>query len=388
MAGSSLSLLVLPVLVYDLSGSASLTGLLFATRLVPYLLFGLIAGPVADRWNRRTLIIGGNVIEGVLAATIPVAAAFDVLTVGQIFVVTFLMATAFVFSDAAVFGAVPALVGKDHLAAANGALTTLASAADIVGPVAAGLLIATVGAATAVLIDAGSFLVAAAVQLTIRSDFRRSGPSAGQRSIRAQLRTAGAFIRRQRTILTLTAAGFGNSLAIGIVFGLLVPWSIEILGYRTDDARLGVLYAAIGVGSLVAGLTFARAFAIHRIRLLTPLTLACSAAASVVLLIPSGWLAPALVAVLFASVMLTITIGITYRQLATPDDLTSTVNTIGRMIAAGGQPLGATIGAGVAAITTVRTAYTTASVLFAVTAVLALVGLRSVEPELADVESA
>ncbi|MEM9517359.1 MAG: MFS transporter [Actinomycetota bacterium] len=383
MTGTAMSFVVLPVLIFDLTGSAGWTGLVFATRLVPYLLFGLVAGPVADRWNRRRLIIGGNLIEGTLVATVPLAAAFDVLTIAHVFGVAFLSATAYVFSDAAVFGAVPALVPRERLAAANGLLSTLAAAADIVGPILAGVLVATIGAANALSLDAASFIAAAAVQSTIRSNFRRN-LAPHQRSLRTQLSTAFGFIRRQRTVLVLTAVGFGNSIGIGIVLGLLVPWSVEIQGYEPDDPRLGIIYASIGVGSLIAGLVFARLFTPARVRLLTPATVALSAASTSVMLVSIPTFAAAPVGVFAIGIMLTITTGITYRQLATPDQLTSTVNTIGRMIAAGGQPFGAAIGAAVATITSVNGAYRAATAALTVTALSAHMALNRHDTALAD----
>lgn len=78
--GSAVTGVVLPLVVYQITGSAAQTGALFALRVVPYLMFGLVAGPVADRGNRRRLIIGGNLIEGALVATIPIADLFGVLT--------------------------------------------------------------------------------------------------------------------------------------------------------------------------------------------------------------------------------------------------------------------------------------------------------------------
>ncbi len=53
MVGSTVTTVVLPLLVYEATGPAAQTGLLFALRVVPYLLFGPIAGPIADRGNRR-----------------------------------------------------------------------------------------------------------------------------------------------------------------------------------------------------------------------------------------------------------------------------------------------------------------------------------------------
>jgi len=376
MTGSAMSLVVLPVLVFDLTGSTALTGFVFAVRLLPYLVFGLIAGPIADRSNRRRLIIGGNVIEGCLVATIPLAAVFGVLTVGHVFAVALLAATAYVFSDAAVFGAVPSLVPPHRLAAANGLISTLAASADIAGPILAGILIATIGPANALWLDATSFLLAAAVQTTVRSDLRRNSASPARPRIRQQLATATRFIRSQRTVLVLITVGFANSIGIGIILGLLVPWSVQVQGYDTDDPHLGILYAAIGVGSLIAGLVFARLFRPPRVRILTPAALAFSATSSSLLLISTPAIAAIPVGAFALGIMLTITTGITYRQLATPDTLTSTVNTIGRMIAAGGQPLGAAIGAVIAATTSITTAYATATTVMSLTAAAAFLSLR------------
>ena len=172
MLGSAITTVVLPLVVFDATGSVTQTGALFAVRVVPYLLFGVIAGPLADRGNRRFLIIGGNVAEGLLVATIPLAHVLGVLTVAQVYVVGLLSATAFVFSDAAVFGAVPALVGPDRLSRANGFLYAQASAAEVAGPVVGGLLVAAIGPANAVWVDAASFLLAAGCQMTIKSTFR------------------------------------------------------------------------------------------------------------------------------------------------------------------------------------------------------------------------
>lgn len=154
LVGSAVTTVVLPLVVYEATGSAAQTGVLFALRVVPYLLFGVLAGPLADRGDRRRLIIGGNLLQGLLVATIPVAHLFGALTVAQVYVVGLLSATVFVFADAAVFGAVPALVGTDRLAAANGLLGSISSGAEIVGPTIGGFLAATIGATNAVWLDA------------------------------------------------------------------------------------------------------------------------------------------------------------------------------------------------------------------------------------------
>lgn len=378
MVGSAVTGVVLPLVVYQITGSAAQTGALFALRVVPYLVFGLVAGPIADRGNRRRLILGGNIVEGVLVATIPIADILGVLTVAQIYVVALLAATAYVFSDAAVFGAVPALVGPQLLPAANGVLSSVASSSDIAGPVIAGVLAAWIGATNAIWIDSASFFVAAAVLATIRSSFRETNSSPAASGIRATAARAVRFIRGERTVATLLIVGFGNSFAFGAVLGLLVPYAVEELGVPADDGRIGLFYGAIGVGSLVAGLLFGRLFRPQRVRFLTPGSVAVSGIVVALLASNTLWVvALVAIALLSWSITITIMVGITYRQLAAPDHLRSSVNVIGRMTAWGGQPFGAATGAVIAATADVPAAYAVAAAVLVLAASGATLSLRT-----------
>ena len=385
MFGTAVTTVVLPLVVYEATGSAAQTGLLFALRVVPYLLFGLVAGPIADRGNRRFLIVGGNLVEGALVATIPIAHALGVLTVAQVYVVALLSATAFVFSDAAVFGAVPALVGPERVAAANGLLASLGSAAELGGPVLAGVLVATIGPASAVAVDSLSFFVAAAIQARIRSTFRDPSAEVPPRGrLRAGVGDAMRFIRNDPTMATLLGAGFGNSFAFGVVLGLLVPYAVEELGLASDDGLIGVLYAAVAVGGFVCGVLFSRLFRRNRISILTPLTIAMSGFVAVALATVSAWLVATVLLGVFAfSITLTIVTGITYRQLVAPDHLRSSVNVIGRMIGWGGQPFGAATGALITATAGVPVAFVVAGVIMLGVSVVSRLLLRRPAPELA-----
>jgi MFS family permease len=374
--GTSVSTVVLPLVVYHATGSAAATGGLFALRVIPYMLFGTIAGPVADRWNRRRLIVGGHIIEGLLGATIPIAALFGALTVVQVYAVGLLSATAFVFSDAAVFGAVPALVGTDHLAAANGFLGSVVSAAEIAGPAIGGVLASTVGATNAVWFDSATFFFAAAVQGSLRSSFRTGPSPEGPLQIRQQIGRAMRFVRANRSVATLLLTGFGNSLGFGAVLGLLVPYAVQQLGLGEKDFRVGLLFSASGCGALISGLLFARVFRPVRVKWITPTTIAVSSVLAVGLVVSTSWIPAAALLVLFSwSIGTTVTTGITYRQLAAPDDLRSSVNVFGRMISWGGQPFGAGIGAFVAAAISVRAAYVVAAVAMALSATAAIIFL-------------
>ena len=142
--------------------------MLAALQAVPYLLFGLFAGAIADRADRRRLMVGCNVLQTIVLATVPLAAAAGVLGVEQVFVVAIVSATLFVWFDAANFGAMPLIAGRDRLVEANAAVSGASSLIAVVGPAVAGVLAATIGPAYAIGIDAASYGLSAIALLLVR----------------------------------------------------------------------------------------------------------------------------------------------------------------------------------------------------------------------------
>jgi hypothetical protein len=152
---------------------------------------------------------------------------------------------------------------------------------------------------------------------------------------------------------------------------------VEYLSIEVGDGRVAFLFGALGVGSLIAGVSLARVFRPRRVRVITPASLAVSALLAAMLAASHSYGMALIVIALFScSITLTIMIGITYRQLAVPDDLRSSVNVMGRMIAWGGQPFGAVCGALIASFSTVVAAYGVAAAVMAISALGAGASLR------------
>ena len=123
VAGAGLTAVALPLLAFDRSGgSALVTSAVAALQVAPYLVLGLLAGALADRLPRRVLMVGAEL------ACVVALAALGLLgehaTTVHVLVVALVVPTAFVWFDAAAFGALPALVGRERLAEANGTLWT------------------------------------------------------------------------------------------------------------------------------------------------------------------------------------------------------------------------------------------------------------------------
>ena len=177
LAGTLVTSVVLPILIYQRTGSAWQTSLLVAIETIPYLAIGLVAGAVADRVDRRRLMWRCELVSALLVGSIPLAAAAGVLSIAQVYLVAAGTATVFVWFDAANFGALPAIAGRDRIAIAYARLSASSSVLMIVAPALGGVLASTIGPASAMAIDAASYVVSALLLLSIRRPFSVPGPA-------------------------------------------------------------------------------------------------------------------------------------------------------------------------------------------------------------------
>lgn len=381
LAGTTITTVALPILVFQLTGSAAQTALLAAFRVLPYLLFGLIAGAIADRVDRRRLMVACNLVNTLLLGSLPLAAAFDALSLPHIYAVALLSATAFVWYDAANFGALPAIVGRERVVEANSKIWTANILLDMAAPALGGALVAALGPAQTITLDALSYVASALLLLSISRAFRRSEPAAQPaggpervgvyRQISADIGEGLRFLWSQRLVRAQTLLGVGNSIAGGAATGLLVVYGVRGLGLSAQDGRLGLLFTALASGALVTSLTLpwlARRWPVGGI------TLAGLAGNAVSLLglavAPDFWSGLALCAAWNTCHSLIIINAITLRQRVTPDHLQSRVNATARMIAWGGAPLGAALGGLLAELLPIRTVYAAMALIVGLTTVV------------------
>ena len=139
LAGTGITTVVLPVLVYGMTHSPAWVAALGLIEAVPYLSLGLLAGAVADRMNRKKIMVGCDAIAALLLAAIPAAAALHLLGVAQVLIVALGIATVYVWFDAANFGTLPALVDRAELPVAASLIGSSGQVALLCAP--------TVGAA-------------------------------------------------------------------------------------------------------------------------------------------------------------------------------------------------------------------------------------------------
>ncbi len=357
--GTGITNIVLPVLVYQLTGSPAAVALVNGIEAVPYLALGLLAGALADRLNRRTMMVICDATCALLLAAVPAAAALHLLVTAQVFIIALGIATAFVWFDAANFGALPALVDRAQLPAATSLIASTGTVAMLAGPTLGAAAVSVMAPSSALSLDAATYVMSALLLASIRRPFRRPQQQPGQRQrIRTDIVEGLRFLWHQPVIRTMTFSVCCVCISWGGTFGLLVVYANRALHMAHVDVRLGLLYSAGEGGGLVAVAAVPRLIKRLAIGRLTTAFLVANAAALALLSIAPSYLVAVLVfsCYEFTYVMLKVT-GITIRQMLTPDHLQSRVNTAGRMIAYGGQPVGALLGGSLATVLPIRIAF-------------------------------
>ncbi|MGH2445051.1 MAG: MFS transporter [Candidatus Limnocylindria bacterium] len=245
--GDWLYLVAVLVVVYAASDSAILLGIVGAARILPYVILSVPAGIVADRFDRRTVLLVTDVARGILMLVLAAAVIVDAPTL-VIIGLAILAACFSTFFGPAIAALVPALVDERDLGPANSAWATLDNVAFIIGPALAGLLLASGGLTFAFLLNAASFAVVAVVlwRLPVVSDVpvtendeAEATESGGWRELVRPL--AGPFL------LDSVTSFVGGGLGV-----LTVVIAIDVLD--AGEAGTGYLNAATGVGGVVAGI--------------------------------------------------------------------------------------------------------------------------------------
>jgi MFS family permease len=257
--GNMLTFLAVPWFVLQTTGSAAQTGITAAVEAVAVVVAGIVGGALVDRLGHRRASIGGDLASGVAVALVPLLYH----TVGLAFWQLLLLIFFAVLVDTPGWTArrslyeVVARLGGIGLERANAGAQMVNRAAGLTGPLLAGVLIAAIGAAGVLWIDAATFLVSAglvSVGVPRRIDKAISESEVPSSRYVAEVLDGLRFIRNDRLVCWLLA-GFGlGSLLAEPIFAVVLPvYANELFGSSVD---LGVMFAGLAVGSLAGNVLF------------------------------------------------------------------------------------------------------------------------------------
>ena len=157
-AGDAVFMIALPWLMLDITGSKSLTSLVSMSAYLPAVLFGLFAGVVVDRYNRKWIMIYSDILRALLVAVIPLSLIYGFISPLLIGAITFSLSTFSAFFYPARDSLIPHIVTAEELPAANSAISVSGQMSHLLGPLFAGIGISIFGLRHLFTADAISFL--------------------------------------------------------------------------------------------------------------------------------------------------------------------------------------------------------------------------------------
>jgi MFS transporter, DHA3 family, macrolide efflux protein len=256
--GDSLNKVALLWFVYEMTGSALKMTVVGLLQTLPPLLFGPLIGVYLDRVRKKPVMIGVDLLRTLMVLLIPVLYAMEALTLDRLYMLVFATGIFSTVFGPALTSAVPLIVAKDRLVAANALMQTTTNVGLLVGPAVSGLGIALIGAQNVLYVDAATFFISALCLFPIhmhetldRSRVAGKGLTSG---ITSDLLAGFRFVFvEQKTVLMLMLTATLYSVGISAFIFLLPVFAKEVLG--VGPVQLGWLWSALGVGMLLASLS-------------------------------------------------------------------------------------------------------------------------------------
>jgi len=240
-------------LVYRLTGSTVLLGSVGFASQIPVFLLSIVGGAVADRFNRRSIVIATQICSMLLASTLAALTFTGVVQVGHIMVLAAALGIVNAFDIPARQSFLLEMVTREDLPNAIALNSSMFNGARIVGPAVAGLLVGAIGEAWCFLANALSYVAVIAGLLAIRVQRDRKPHAA--RSTRESVMEGFAFVFQTRPVWTLLAL-LGVVSLVGTPYTVLMPvFAGDIL--HGGASALGLLMSSTGFGALAGALLLA-----------------------------------------------------------------------------------------------------------------------------------
>ena len=334
--------------------------ILVVARSSAVLIVGLVAGAWVDRLRRRPVLIWTDVLRALLLFSVPVAYALGTLSMGLLYVVSFLVAALGTLFNSAYSAYLPTLVGADRVMEGNSKIATSEAIAEVGGPGFAGALVQIVSAPFTILVDAVSFMVSAVSLALIGAPEPARPPKVERIGVVREIVEGIAAVRRHALLLPLAASSVNDHFFGSFYAALYSLYLLNDLGL--SPFLLGVVISAGGVGSLVGSLFATR---LSRRLGIGPALVACAAASTVIGVLTPLAGGPLLLATLMVFIPQLVGDAFqtiewishdTVRQTVTPDRVLGRVSATIEVLSHGVGPFGALVAAAIAEAFGVRTA--------------------------------
>jgi MFS family permease len=335
MLGNQASSIAYPLLVLAVTGSPTKAGLVGFAGILPYPLFVLPAGLIADRLDRKRVMIVADVVRALALGGLVAALAAGDPPFAVIFAIAFIDGTMFAFFNIAEIGALRAVVPKEQLPRAAAAEQARVSTVILVGPPLGGFLFG-LGRSLPFVADVVSYLFSLVSVIAMRTPFQEE-VAVPEGRLRSQMTEGFRWLWRQPFLRACAILFAFTNFGGNAVYLFLV---VAAARQGLSSAAIGTLIAIYGGLSLVGSLIAPRVQRLLSMRAILVLSMWLAIGIGVYVIEPNVWL---LIAGLVPFALLNPALNaavIGYRVAIVPDRLQGRVNSVARLLAQIGAPLG------------------------------------------------
>ncbi|MFC4061526.1 MFS transporter [Planomonospora corallina] len=244
--GDKISLLALPTIaIVTLGGGPVEVGVLGTLRFLPFFLLAPVAGLVADRVSRRSLMIIADLGRFLALATIPLAFVFDAVTLPHLYIVAGVVGVLTTFFEVSYQSWLPQLIGAENLVEGNTKLQISRSLAEAVGAGAGGALMQVLGAARAVTVDAFTFLFSLVALLLIRHREVRERVEGRKASAAEDMKEGMRTLFGTPILRSLFVSNVVVNFGAAIGDALILVYAYNVLGL--SPGQVGIAWAVMAV---------------------------------------------------------------------------------------------------------------------------------------------
>ena len=253
LLGTSMTNFTLTIWAWETTGKATTLALVQLFFFAPTILMSPLAGALVDRWNRKLVMILSDLAAGLGTITIFLLFSFNALEVWHLYIISLFMGAFQAFQFPAYSAAVSTMISKEQYTRASGMLSLANSASRIFGPVAAGILLGSVGTTGILGFDIVSFIIAIITVLIVSIPQPVVVQEPAEKSSLMEDSLFGfKYILQRPSLLGLQLVFFFINLSGSLCFPLIAPMILTKTG--NDTIALGSVQSAAGAGGLIGGL--------------------------------------------------------------------------------------------------------------------------------------
>lgn len=245
--GDMLTFLALPMLVYEATGSKAALSMAIFVRGIPTLLLGPVGGALADRMDRKTLMVASDILRGLLI--LPILMVGSDGLVNTIYAMVALKAVVSVFFQPAMASVLPSLVDRDRLIGVNSCFSLTFQLLQFIAPLIGSAILLKYDLAILLWVDLASFMLSAFFLMLIKLPPRKGNKSSERKSVAHDIREGLQIIRHSPMLLVLLLTAVITSFGQGFISPAWLPYIVEILGQPQES--FGILVSLQGGGAMV-----------------------------------------------------------------------------------------------------------------------------------------